>query len=638
MYRSFKFLSAVVMLAALASPAHAFIFDSARAGVASSTSIATSWPATINNGDLVVAIVYHANNTAVTTPSGWSAPSCGGTNPKAFNSSAVQIEIFTHTYSTGDTAPTFTGWGAAVVVEYEMLAWQSAAGIDACALTGTNSASATVSTADAGVPAHANDELVTVYATLTTANNVPTATTTVSTMSQSTVQHFLFSGNLGSGAPSISSYELNFGPTASPSDPGTPSATVTSAVNAGIQIELQPATIPATIYPSGAPRRNASGIAYFSQIDTFPVPGVTAWQAPAIDIIAIYRSWLGIETSCDVFDWDHFDNDILQARIWGKRVSVGINALGTTPPTASSWIYASGLCTNSGIVENVAEYWAQSFGPAKCTQVDIPDPRDTNYQHATDDFMSKLAARYGALSGPGQPIVSVKPLGFAGLGTIEYTYWNQNEGASINSGACTQVDYANGTNALNNANGAAHDWAHLASPYTTASAGSAISHFEATAIADFPNVEIINTTTDTPNQPPITGLSGTLNLTIQTNDRTNYPNKQVFEQSNALGCSGNGTTASCFSATDYLTANDPKLGLSYQYVSAQSLSSCIGTGGFPLYSPSTSDCNVPAVVFALKNGASYLELYPSDVAAALDQPWFRMFSDFVNARNQGGFF
>src|SRR6185437_1016740 len=264
-------------------------------------------------------------------------------------------------------------------------------------------------------------------------------------------------------------------------------------------------------YPAGSTKRNASGAAYYSQIDATPVMGTTgacgsscAWRAPFVDIIAIYHSWFTTETGCHVYDWYPLDGRIWAARVAGKRISLGINALGNGAPTATAnhWIFDSTPCTNSGQVDNVAERWNQSgYGPTRYSTFFVADPRDANYQHAADDMMGALTTRYVAISGPGEPIVSMHPLGCGGLGTIECTYYNQAENNNLNGSGNFQYYYANGNGGVDTANyygtTTHEDFGSLnktPGPMTVASMAAAQAHFEATLHSDFPGVQIINAT------------------------------------------------------------------------------------------------------------------------------------------------
>lgn len=646
----------LALCALLAPSAHAFI--DGQNGGGTSTNSQTVTLGTVHDGDTVLVIIEKANNQAITPPTGYVEPSCGGALPKVFNGTANQIDAYTHVWHTGDTTtPVFT-WTTAVVDNWITASLGAMSGnIDTCSATSA-STNTTVSGVDLGVPAGPNEEEFMYYVGLASADTVASITN-LTTDGTTTAQH-LIKAQAG-GSPSAYLYAINVGPQASPGDAGQPKITLTNtAVNAALDILFTPAAAPTNvIYPAGSTKNNASGLAYYSQIDATPVMGTAgvgcgtgcAWQAPFVDTIAIYQSWFTTETACDVFDWYILDGRINAARVAGKRISLGINALGNGAPTASTknWIFGSSACTNSGQVDNVAEEWNQSgYGPAKCTMVYIADPRDANYQHAANDAMDKISGRYGSISGPGKPIVSVHPLGYAGLGTIEESYYNSAENASLNSGACNQTYYANGNAGVDTANfygTTTHEdfgsLNHSPGVMTVASMAAAVATFEAKAVADWPNVQIINATVLGPtNLPQVTALLaggnntiGQFNGDVFANDEATYPHQLVFEMYGGVGCSSTALSGSpgCFDGVQgqfgYLPAFNANVGIEFQTASAQSLNTCTG-----LFSPSTSDCIVPMLAVALKDGVPYLEGYPADIATILDQPWLQAYSNFVNGR------
>lgn len=655
-----KFFSLVAFLVTLLSlkPASAFIQDGTNKGSGSAATINVSLPAGVKDGDLVGVWLARASQATITTiPSGYTAPTClSSSNPLNFNTTSNSLTLFTHVWHTGDPTSSLTfSWTGSATILWFSAAWAGASGIDLCKGQGGTS-SATVTAPDVGTPSAPNEEAVLFYLSLQSSGTV-SSTSTPTTGGTTTVQHSLAAQT--SGTPSGAMYELSLGPGAA-TDLGSTTATfgASAAAFAGMQVLLSSATIPATNYPRGSTKVNASGLAYYNQVDLAPIAGATAWQSPLVDIIAISRSWFAIETACDTFDWDSLDNAILEARLFGKRVSIVINPLGTTPPQSGShnWIFGSSTCTNSAQVDNVAEEWNQTItgGPAKCTLFYVSDPRDANWQAAVDRFIGQFATRYSGLFGKGQPIVSMKTPGYAGLGTVEQSYYNSAENASLNSGACNQTYYANGNAGVDTANfygtTTHEDFGSLnktPGAMTTASMAAVVAHFDATILADVSApIQIIHPQVTTPNLPQVTALlqgggDGTINSffpDVLAHDRSTYPHQQIFEMYGGLACSstGLGGNPGCFDGVHgqfgFLPANDSQVGLNFQTASQMTGVACVGAG--VLFTPSATDCNAPALSIALQDGATYYEAYPNDIASANTyvQSLLQYFSDFANGR------
>lgn len=669
-----KFFVLLILLA-WALPAQAFLETGLKEVQAGSVAVVTTaWPVSSisapgpQNGDLAILYIERATSATLDNPitftgtnvGTWTEQTCAGGSanmPLTFNGTANSLRVFTSTYAssgTGSGPPVINFSGGAHNSFYSILTMANSTGSIVNCWAANTASSVTASTGTVtSIPV--NNELVFAYfyltsgLTLSSSNTFTTLDKNAAT--QTTTQDPTAPlGTFNASSPTMFILDANLGPNGA-TNPAKAFTTTASgaAVNAAIAIQLAPAPFDPRPYPSGSRRLNTSGLTYFSQIDSAAIP--VNWKQPFVDIIATYRSWLSIELSCDSFDWDKTDNDILNARTWGKRLQLGINSMGTTPPTSTSWLYASTACTNSGVVAFAANLWNQSFGPAKCTAIQTAMVDNANYQAAANDFQAKYFARYGALAGTGKPIVRVAGIGYAGLGTIELSLNNQCEGSVLTGTGCgagtPQSLYWTGATNSYTADGWATTTASTIA--TTAQAG-----FENTALTDW-GVPIVNETTDTPNLPNsgssltgavcITPVPNKFNNVLIANDITSRPGEQVAEESGALGCSGTGV-GSCFYANDYFgpsganiihSTNSRIVDLNYQYVTAQSAVSCIGTSGTILYTPSTSDCNVPALKLAESVGANKVEIYPADSTTALDYPWFQEFSDYTNNRNESFF-
>jgi hypothetical protein len=630
----------------LSGSACAFYRDGCSGTRVNTTSVATTPPTGVNNGDLVILVgaAYRpsVSQNAITLSGGTGTWTTNLASP--WHGGDAQLIVVSHIYQSGDTFPTLIDGGQTTYFSYIACGYYGAAGIDNFGYTTTPN-NTTINFPSMS-PSQSNEEALFVGAIGAGDNPTFSNPSTLNTCSTLTDQ--VSTGkSITSSDPSMSFYQANLGQCA-PASIGTQAITASSPGDSiGVTILLTPAPFSSLRHPLGTDLfANNMGTAYYlpnppPSLD-LPVLGLS-W----LDVIAIYSAWAGIEpNNCDEYAWDYLDNMILNARTLGLKISLSV-AGGNLIPCGSSneasctgfkqvsnvpaWAFTSTACDgNHAMVlghDYINSMWIKSWGPPTGNVNLILDPANAYYQQEWDRAISAIGQRYSSIA---NNITSVKVTGI-NKDTGETTLNNGTDGSSITcdgtSGECTAICGSPGcSRTLNDAS----QWLAIGSGYTTSTfipndLEAAQLHFESSWHSAFPNAALMASTTTKPSPPGTFVTNDTFNSDMFINDLNNYP--YVMEEMNSgLGWSTSGNII--FTAPYLPFSSQPKLAIAFQTVAAEGFvagAQCASNG---LYSTSDTQCVTPSVNAALPIMAyPYIEFYSDDWDDPTLQPWLKLVHD-----------
>lgn len=697
--------------------AHAFLIEGSQCNVSRATGVTTGTThaptGAFNVGDVQVLVVVTATTgqpdiTLTGASQTWTqVPITGACADGAGDckwSTNGNSAVFWDVSANGETYPTINQGGVSGTISYTLCAiWGLDPNTPFDGIAGVvNGSSDQTITFPSLTPTTGSDELILDFAgnygasptiTPATITTGPTAHRTTSDMVNT-----LGSGStvgVVSGNPDNVWYWANQGIGSSGNATSTPTftTTATAARNLGLAMLLKPAPFAQAVPQLTSLIARHAGVFDLDSFYQNRVSVSTIHTQPWLDGFTAYEDFASLEpNACNEFGWDYLDNQILQAKILGKKITLGV-ASGTISPCGGA---GQPSCTGFTDFSNMPKAWAltsttcdgnhamvagtdyiNSFNHRAGSNQGFPtymfDPNLTPYQTLFDSVITALGDRYGTTTN----ITGVYATG-SNQGTI-VEVWDHNNGKDGSTVACggtsAQCTAICGSSSCSvTIEDGVSEWLTLtpagggsyANPQTvntgTCSGSNqpfplcdtvpAAKHFESSWATAFPHAAVMfahqsgNGSTAGESCPGCykwtTNPSVAQDPFIQ--DMFVYDegeNQRVSEMDASAGC--NNVTASCpvNQLPTYLPYSaQPSVGISFQEVTATNSNTAFcdgsggGTAGYNSISP--HNCTIPEISqygsnygILQKTIYPYNEFYLATLQNTESWPWFQLFHQFA---------